>query len=367
MKKIIFCHIDHEGIVGGLPIIDRRNYDTLRSVGAEVIEMPIKAKKISRLRKFCLYFISVFSVRKKYPIVQSIFNVINGHPNEYIVFFSHSIFGLEINQLRSLYPSLKIVTFFHNIEANLSWREFKSQITINSIKNLLISPIREAISAKKSNLNIFLNRRDLDLSQKYYGKTKTLIFPTTLNDSFQEGKKRYRKDKTPLRLIFVGTYFWGNIGGLKKFILKVLPLLNNVELTIIGDGMEKIKENIPIPINVKVLGYVSKNDLNDSYHAADLAILPILSGGGMKTKTAEAMMYHLPVVGTKEAFCGYEVAESNIGLISDDFGEWVNFINGLTNDNDAIMKMGCAARQLFKDKFEFTSISTKIVNTIQNL
>jgi len=36
-------------------------------------------------------------------------------------------------------------------------------------------------------------------------------------------------------------------------------------------------------------------------------ILPIISGSGMKTKTAEALMYGKSIIGIKEAFEGYKM------------------------------------------------------------
>lgn len=38
-------------------------------------------------------------------------------------------------------------------------------------------------------------------------------------------------------------------------------------------------------------------------------VMPIFSGSGMKVKTAEALMYGKFLIGTKEAFEGYEIDE----------------------------------------------------------
>ncbi|HSF13623.1 MAG TPA: glycosyltransferase, partial [Erythrobacter sp.] len=55
------------------------------------------------------------------------------------------------------------------------------------------------------------------------------------------------------------------------------------------------------------------DDLSPWYAGAALVIAPILSGSGMKTKVAEALMHGKRVAGTSEAFVGYgaEVLAAN--------------------------------------------------------
>lgn len=368
MKRIIFVHIGHNGVIGGLPIIDNRNYDALCRGGMEIIRISTDVfPKMTFRDKFTMFYRSIFSKRKRLPIVQYISKIINDEPEKYIVFFSHSTFGLETLQLSRIYPELKIVTFFHNIEVNLAWRELKVGISLQNIKKLIFIPLRECFSAKKSTLNIVLNSRDEDLLKKIYGKHDTLIFPTTLDDKYEAEKKYQRTTNAQLRLIFVGTYFFGNAIGIKKFIREVMPMLENACLIIVGNGMQRLADVMTIPQNVKLIGAVSDSKLSELYHSADIAVLPVFHGGGMKTKTAEAMMYHLPVVGSEEAFCGYEVHGRDIGLVSDDFDDWVQFINRITHDNDRIRKMGDAARQLYLERHETASVSSQFFSAIKNL
>lgn len=368
MKKIIFIHIGHNGVIGGLPIIDNRNYDALCRGGMPVTR--ISTDNFPRMTfrdKLAMLCNSIFSKKKKLPIVQHISNIIDNEPEKYIVFFSHSTFGLETLQLSRLYPELKIVTFFHNIEINLAWRELKVGISLRNIKKLALIPLREYFSAKKTTLNVVLNSRDGNLLSKIYGKHDTLIFPTTLEDKYKASKKYQRTTDAQLRLIFVGTYFFGNTIGIKRFIREVMPNLENARLTIVGNGMQRLADVMPIPQNVELIGAVSDSRLSDLYHSADIAVLPVFHGGGMKTKTAEAMMYHLPIVGSEESFCGYELNGHEIGLISNDFEDWIQFINKITHDNDGIRKMGDAARRIYLERHETATVSSHIFSVIKDL
>ena len=55
---------------------------------------------------------------------------------------------------------------------------------------------------------------------------------------------------------------------------------------------------------LNIIGTV--DDLSQVYNEADVVVLPIISGAGMKVKTAEALMYGKRVLGTKEALVGYD-------------------------------------------------------------
>ena len=59
--------------------------------------------------------------------------------------------------------------------------------------------------------------------------------------------------------------------------------------------------------NEKISVFDFVDDLQEFYLNTDFVLLPIISGGGMNTKTAEAMMIGKAIVGTMDAFCGYDI------------------------------------------------------------
>lgn len=68
----------------------------------------------------------------------------------------------------------------------------------------------------------------------------------------------------------------------------------------------ELQSQLEIPGKVEVVGFV--NDLSEYYAKAQFVIAPIFDGSGMKTKVAEALMHGKRVVGTPDAFVGYEFA-----------------------------------------------------------
>ena len=123
-----------------------------------------------------------------------------------------------------------------------------------------------------------------------------LLLQISLKDTVKDKKIENRKIGSPKKGLFVGSYFFGNVDGLKMFIHNVLPH-TDMQLTVVGKGMKKL--NID---NSKVTIYDGVKSIASFYIDADFVIAPIVSGGGMKVKIAEAMMYGKKIVGTPEAF-----------------------------------------------------------------
>jgi glycosyltransferase involved in cell wall biosynthesis len=125
--------------------------------------------------------------------------------------------------------------------------------------------------------------------------------PVTLEDLYKVYKVKENLSKH--YILFVGSYFKPNIEGISWFANKVASNIN-ISVLVVGKDMERIN-GLNFPSNVKIIGGVE--DLGEYYQASMAVIMPIFSGSGMKVKTAEAMMYGKPIIGTDEALRGYEI------------------------------------------------------------
>ena len=94
------------------------------------------------------------------------------------------------------------------------------------------------------------------------------------------------------------------INGLDWFLKYVLPYID-CKLMVIGREMKKYSSP-DITEKVEIIGEVE--DLSVYYEMADAIICPIFIGDGMKTKTAEAMMYGKTIFATDEALEGYDTS-----------------------------------------------------------
>lgn len=161
---------------------------------------------------------------------------------------------------------------------------------------------------KVSDFNITLNRRDSNLLKLFYGKDSDLELPTSFDDKFNEQKRveLIRNCNEQIDYLFVGVAFFANIQGVQWLIDNVMPKVSG-NLYVIGKGMDHVEfKNLNDRIRIK--GFV--DDLSFYYYNVTCVVSPIFVGGGMKTKTAEALMFGKQIIGTKEAFEGYVIDDS---------------------------------------------------------
>ncbi len=240
-----------------------------------------------------------------------------------VVFLSTSSLGRVARSIKKRYPNVVIISFYHNIEKFYA----KEQIKVSGIKKVftyLNLSFNESLMSQYADFHVVLNKRDATLLNQYYGKKADLIVPINYEDRFIEGFSN-TSNNNPKVALFVGSAFFANVEGMRWFLKEVKPFINS-RLIIVGKGMEKYKAEFRCE-GVDVLGFVE--DLDELYIQADYVVLPIFSGGGMKTKTAEALMFGKTILGTKEAFEGYENMNKSFAIECNDSTSFLDAIKNI--------------------------------------
>lgn len=249
--------------------------------------------------------------------------------NVKVIFVDSTLFGLIIHKLVSKHSHLKVFYYSHNVELISYFHAFKISPSIKSFYNVLCSFFNEKASFKKRHCNIGISNFDNVYIEKYYSKKFDHIVPITLDaNKSLNNKIEIIRNEDKLNLLFVGSYFYPNIQGVIWFLSNVFPHID-VNFTIIGKDMKKLKTYTNIPSNVEILENV--NDLSEFYFNSDIIIAPIFYGSGMKVKVAEALKYGKIILGTRLSFQGYE----NIGIdskICESPGDYITYINKLNSN-----------------------------------
>ena len=103
------------------------------------------------------------------------------------------------------------------------------------------------------------------------------------------------------KLLFVGSKYYPNLEGIRWFYKNVIPGLNNkIQINIVGRGTEILRSEMD-DSRVHVLGTV--DDVFQYLYDADIFIAPLFSGGGMKTKSIEAISLGKCFVGNDRKSC----------------------------------------------------------------
>ena len=222
-----------------------------------------------------------------------------------VVFLDGSRFGKLAKDIKKQYPQVRIITFFHNLETDLS--EALIKLTSWPRKLLFyysysISSITERLACQYSDVIIALNQRDSDAIQVRYDREPDFIVPVSLKDEFDSKYLHSIEDEQFIGLM-VGSYFPPNIEGLDWFVNNVFPNVN-IRLIVAGNKMDRLRDKYKDIPNIEIHGYI--DNLNELYAKADFIVIPVFDGSGMKVKTAEAFEYGKFVIAGPEAMTGYE-------------------------------------------------------------
>lgn len=294
-----------------------------------------------------------FLLGNKREIKDKIRKLINEN-NYDLIFFSNSKFGGLCKFVKKNYPSIPIVTFFHNIELHFA-KEFRRVYGIRAIPRYLCMRLWEPKTVSYSDKIICLNLRDSDVLNSYYGRKADEIIPVALEQN--ETLKNLKDSTADIDYLFIGSAFFPNISGMQWFIDNVLPSLEG-NLYIVGKGMDKSLFS-SLSDKVHVIGYVES--LQEYYERARYVISPIFSGGGMKTKTAEALSYGKTVVGTTEAFEGYDM-DSNCMILCNTSDEFIKALKD--KQRPAYNK---SARELFEQRYSLDSVRHKYYHILEDV
>jgi hypothetical protein len=235
-----------------------------------------------------------------------------------IIYIDRSLYGRLAKFIKNRYPQKKVITFFHNVEFFYERQERTNFLSRFAMEKLAFN--NETIACRYSDSIVSLNFRDAQQIERLYRRKADAIIPISFPN--REIKFSQEKIKAVPTALFFGSNFFPNIHGIKWFIEKVLPYVN-INLTVAGNNMDKA--DLSRNDKLRVIGYVE--NIDEYMQNADFMILPIFQGSGMKVKTCEALMHGKNIIGTREAFEGYEVDFAKVGACCETAEEFIEAIN----------------------------------------
>lgn len=288
-------------------------------------------------------------------IIHEICNVIR-NTNSELVFFENTNFGKLIKKIKKEFPSIKVVCFYHDIDADL-YRQWNRHGNLVSVIENNIGIKQESLSQKYSDIDIVFNERDAKLYRKHYKMDPNYIIPLStykpnLLEPFVNAKPVPPNAKK--KLIFIGSKYYPNVEGIRWFYKNVLPGLNDrIELNIVGRGTEFLRKEFT-DSRVHILGTV--DDVFQYLYEADIFIAPLFSGGGMKAKSIEAISLGKCFVGNDESLAGFweemdDTVKNQIIFNCATPEDWIQTLNALSGQE--IHKFNPALYKIFLNKFSY--------------
>lgn len=295
-------------------------------------------------------------------IITEICSIVKNN-NIKVIFIEDSEFGNLVNRLKNDCEGCRVFSFYHDIKADLYKQWMNNERTFKSKIEYTIGIRQEYVNQKYADINMVFNERDAKKFQAYYGKRPDVIIPLpapipTISDNIMNSITA-KDDKK--NILFVGKKYYPNLVGFKWFVDNVLPsLTDNIQVDVVGRGLEELRNEYSDP-RINVIGGVES--LNPYYENADIVIAPLFDGGGMKSKTVEALSFGKIFVGTEESLFGFwEEMDSDIRgktcYQCNTPEEWIQTINNLANDD--IHKFNEDVFELFKAKFSYDVIREQL-------
>ncbi len=289
-----------------------------------------------------------------------------------IVFSEESDLGNLFKAIKKENKSIILISFFHDISADLFKQRRKHAKWWQAHYKMECTQVirQERVLQKYIDECWVFNEADSIRYNHYYGSTPDCIIPmaTELPVITRDVKNNTVESQDEKKILFVCSDYYVNIEGFMWFYKRVLPYLNRrYTISIVGTGSNLLSDKV-VCNRIRIIGPV--DDLGEYYKDADIVITPILSGGGMKVKTLEALSYSKLVVGTTESLNGYWEAiphelRNKIVFRSDDPKEWIEIINKLLEEK--LYKHYLELETVFEQHFSYNVMVNRFRKRIEEI
>ena len=169
-------------------------------------------------------------------------------------------------------------------------------------------------------------------------------------------RKQYLIDEDATVCLFMGSNYKPNAEAAEE-IFKMARELPNVEFVIMGSVGNALSSH-SLCDNVTVTGYIEE-DYEVHFDLADIALNPMLSGGGTNIKLIDYMARSLPVVSTPFGMRGLEHLDE-IVIISSDIFNFPVVIQELSTQDAIRQKIAARCRRTAKERYTWEEASRRV-------
>ena len=347
----------------GGSVMNRRNIEVVKHVTKKSIIFEIdSARPLPRLYKYTKYFTRnrgyIAELRK--DDIAKIESIISKTQDIDSICINTSLWGVIGKKIKQLFPEIKVLFFFHNAEYQYVREIIKENGATLKLKlQYQNHRYAEEMALRYSDFRFVLSSRDNTYLQKLLPSINHVL-PMSIEDV---GTIKYQlNDSAPLRLLFFGSAFFANIHGIRWFAKNVMPAVK-AHLIIAGYGMEKLKDELENE-HITVLGKI--DNIKELYQATDIVVSSMFYGSGMKTKTAEALMFGRPIIGTNEAFSGFDSIDCNkIGKCCNTSDEFIEFLNYIENNRGKLANYSLMSRKYYEQYYSISATKSLIESILK--
>ncbi|WP_407896867.1 glycosyltransferase family 4 protein [Scytonema sp. NUACC26] len=202
---------------------------------------------------------------------------------------------------------------------------------------------KESILLQKAHVLLAIQEEEAEILQEMASSSKVIYTPMSVVCH------SHNTEQIRGRCLFVGSSAPHNAYSLQWFLdnvwSKILELSPHSSLHICGTVCQLIQKTFP---NVRLLGRV--NDLNHEYSAAEVCLIPLLAGSGLKIKLVEAMSYGRACVSTSVGVQGLRDIVGTTTLVADTAEDFAMAVHTVLTNPDKRQWMEEQAYKYVREK-----------------
>jgi glycosyltransferase involved in cell wall biosynthesis len=358
MSHVLFIGPDHGSTVGGREQLSRLHHRALTDLlGDRLDTVRLSRRPLAGRGAIGAVFTGEID-GVGHATTQRILAHINAHKIDQ-VWIDGSNLGALAKAIRSRASGVAVTSFFHNIEARFFLGALRHRPSLRAVGIVGANFAAERMAVGASTRRVALNHRDSDLMMRLYGRGADHFLPMAL-PATATGKA----DVTTAPfggnyLLFVGGNFYANQSGILWYAKHVAPRIELPTL-VVGRGLEALSSQLSDAPNIVLIGAVEA--LDPYYRHAKAVVAPIFDGSGMKTKVAEAMMHGKRIIGTREAFVGYEHLIAETGWQCANVSDFLNAVRAVASFN--LPPFERRLQLLFDDQFSYEAARRRIATIV---
>lgn len=298
-----------------------------------------------------------------------LWNKIDINFNDYdVIYIDFTRWDYVVKRIKKSGYEGKIIIRAHNVEKDYLYVEYKSEKSLKSYINYLFAAFREKYMVNMADTILAITPEDKNRLIELYNldKEKIVVCPVGVNSSACRKKKSFNKYKKLNCLITGSLWFGPNASGALWVLKEVMPIVSDIcELTIAGANPNEDIKNACKKTNTKLIP--SPESMQPYFDVADMVLVPIFDGGGMKVKVAEAMSYNLPVVLTTHGNIGYKIIDYKTGFIADkpeDFASRIRYYWNMSVEKKE--EFLDKEWELYKDNYSLEAICNVVNKLLKN-
>jgi glycosyltransferase involved in cell wall biosynthesis len=194
----------------------------------------------------------------------------------------------------------------------------------------------------KADIVIAINERDAAIFQEMLPGKKVVRAPMSCSPHFSD------QLPTSGRLLFIGSDYQPNIEGVTWFLKEVGPILDRsapggFTLNLVG-AVGLVENEYPRSLSWVARGKVE--ELAPEYVDAEIIVIPLLAGTGLKIKLVEALAHGKAIVTTSVGAQGLENISGSGFLVADTAEEFAAAVLKISRDPQERKRLELAARKI---------------------